>query len=249
LKKYTSVRVDEVHAAQNRLEETERILEFVAADEYNRWLYQNRLERMDATLPIFDEKRREFHLARYRFANQRVKGKRVLDCASGTGYGVRLLKEDGGASSVIGVEVDEKAIEYASKRHQFESTLYLCASADHMPLADGCVDIVTSFETLEHVPDDIALIDEFHRVLTHDGFLIISTPNQWPLATAPFHIREYDRASFLKVLERRFECVELYNQNSGSATPFNHDQTAGIVPTTAQNEEVAECFLAICRPR
>ncbi len=249
LKKYTSVRIDEIQAVERRLEATERALTFATENEANRWLYQNRLERLDATLSIFDEQRREFHLDRYRFAAERFAGKRGLDCACGTGYGVRLLREVGEAASVIGVDIEDKAIAYANQRHQVDSTAFICSSGESLPLSDNSVDIVTSFETIEHVPDDVALVEEFYRVLRADGTLIISTPNQWPLADTPHHVREYDRGSFLKVLESRFDCVELYNQNSGSDTPLNHSQRRGIVPTTVDNEEVAECFIAVCRRR
>ncbi len=249
LKKYTSVRVDEIQALEKRLAVAEQLLEFVGADESNRWLYQNRLERMDATLNVFDEKRREFHLDRYRFAAQRVKAKRVLDCACGTGYGVRVLRETGDARFVIGVDIEDKAIEYACQKHRIDSTCFLCSSGDRLALPDASVDVITSFETIEHVPDDVALLKEFHRVLRPNGVLIISTPNQWPLAAAPFHVREYDRKLFVDVLEAEFDCLEIYNQNSGSATPYNRGQTAGIVPTTPQNEEYAECYLAICRSK
>jgi ubiquinone/menaquinone biosynthesis C-methylase UbiE len=246
LKKYTSVRVAEIQALQNRLKQTERILEFVAADEANRWLYHNRLERMDATLDIFNQQRREFHLDRYRFAATRVKGKRVLDCACGTGYGVRVLRELGGAGYVIGVDIEARAVEYASKNHRSGSAEFICSSGDCLALSDASVDVITSFETMEHVPDDSSLLEEFYRVLRPGGALIISTPNQWPIVDAPYHVREYDRAAFLKVLEPRFECVELYNQNSGSESSHNRKQARGIVPTTLKNEDLAECYLAIC---
>jgi 2-polyprenyl-3-methyl-5-hydroxy-6-metoxy-1,4-benzoquinol methylase len=215
--------------------------------ETTQWLEQNRLERMDATLDMFDEKRREFHLDRYRFTAARVQGQQVLDCACGTGYGVRLLREQGLAAQVIGVDVAAASIQYAWRHHGVDSALYLCASAERLPLADASVDVVTSFETLEHVPDDYALIEEFHRVLRPNGALIVSTPNQWPLADTPFHIREYDRASLVAVLASRFDCLELYNQNSGSDTPLNHGQARGIVATTLANEYLAECFVAVCR--
>jgi ubiquinone/menaquinone biosynthesis C-methylase UbiE len=247
LRKYTSVRVDEIQALQERLRTTENILRFVAADETHRWLYENRLERMDATLDLFDAKRRAFHLDRYRFACRRVKGKRVLDCATGTGYGVRLLREIGNAASVIGVDIDPRATDYGRRNHQVGSTWFICSSADRLALPDGCIDIIVSFETLEHVPDDGALIGEFYRVLRPEGLLIVSTPNQWPLADAPFHVREYDRQSFEAVLAPGFDCLEIYNQNSGSETPLNRGQARGIVATSAANEQLAECFMAVCR--
>lgn len=249
LKKYTSVRVDEISALGKRLEAAERLVEFVSADETNRWLYQNRLERMDATLDVFDEKRREFHLHRYRFAAQRVKGKRVLDCACGTGYGTRLLREAGGAVFVVGVDIDHKAIKYACKKHKLAATAFICSSGDRLALPNASVDVVISFETIEHVQNDVALVKEFHRVLEPDGVLIISTPNQWPLADTPYHIREYNRSSFIKALEDHFTCLELYNQNSGSNTPLNRGQAPGIVSTTPENENLAECYLAVCQCR
>jgi ubiquinone/menaquinone biosynthesis C-methylase UbiE len=218
-------------------------------DRSMQWLQENRLERMDATVEIFDPKRREFHLDRYRFAARHVQGRQVLDCACGTGYGVRMLREIGGAGSVVGVDIENRAIQYARQKHQIDSTIFICSSGDCLPLANNSVDIVTSFETIEHVPDDGTLVEEFYRVLRNDGILILSTPNQWPLADTPHHVREYDRGSFLKVLEPRFDCMELYNQNSGSDTPLNHGQSRGIVPTTTDNEQHAECYIAVCRSK
>lgn len=221
----------------------------LAVDATEEWLAANRLERMDATHELFDPIRRQFHLDRYRFASARVFGKEVLDCACGTGYGVRLLCHAGQAARVIGVDVEGRAIQYAWMTHNAGRTYFIAAPGDRLPLVDESVDVVTSFETIEHVPQDAALVGEFHRVLRPEGVLIISTPNQWPLADTPFHVREYDRDSFLNVLAPRFECVELYNQNSGSPTPLNHDQPRGIVPTKPENQELAECFIALCRRR
>lgn len=225
---------------------TETGAQTVLLDPSTQWLQENRLERMDATVEIFDLKRREFHLDRYRFAARRVRGLQVLDCACGTGYGVRLLREMG-AVSVTGVDIEAKTIAYANQKHRVDSTSFICSSGDSLALPDRCVDIVTSFETIEHVPNDASLMEEFYRVLRADGKLIISTPNQWPLADTPHHVREYDRRSFLNVLESRFDCREFYNQNSGSDTPLNHGQRRAIVATTADNQHLAECYIAICR--
>jgi len=215
--------------------------------ETTQWLERNRLERMDATVDIFDAKRREFHLDRYRFAAPRVKGRLVLDCACGTGYGVRILREVGYAAHVVGADIDQNAIKYAQNTHHPSSTVFICSSGVQLPLPDGYVEVVTSFETLEHVMDDEGLLNEFHRVLSPNGHLIISTPNQWPLRNSPYHVREYNRESFVAVLEPRFDCLALFNQNSGSDSPHNHGQTRGIIATTAENEDLAECFIAVCR--
>lgn len=251
--RYVAKRAAHKYTRLNRSDNTRKVETGLDAqavlDPSTQWLQENRLERMDATVEIFDPKRREFHLDRYRFAARQVQGRKVLDCACGTGYGVRLLREIGGAASVVGIDVDGKAIAYAMQRHQVDSTVFICSSGDKLPLLDNSIDTVTSFETIEHVLNDLALVEEFYRVLRADGTLIISTPNQWPLRDTPFHVREYDRKAFLDLLEARFLCIELYNQNSGSATPHNHDQTCGIVPSTRYNEHFAECYLAVCRKK
>ncbi|MFR1593624.1 MAG: class I SAM-dependent methyltransferase, partial [Christensenellales bacterium] len=50
------------------------------------------------------------HLNRYAMARPYVAGKRVLDVASGEGYGSFLLRR-WGAESVEGIDVDEQTVE------------------------------------------------------------------------------------------------------------------------------------------
>ena len=93
----------------------------------------------------------------------------MLDCACGTGYGVRMLRELGGAEYVIGVDIEANAVKYACKKHRIESTEFVCSSGDCLAVPDATVDVVTSFETIEHVPDDSDLLEEFYRVLRARG--------------------------------------------------------------------------------
>ncbi len=223
------------------------LLDRVFSDEQMLWLYQNRSERMDASEEIFDKTRRAFHLARYSFACDYVAGKDVADIACGTGYGSELLRLEGNAKSVIGVDIDQRAIEYASLRHGAEACEYRCAPGTATGLPADSVDVVVSFETLEHVPDDQALIAEFVRLLRPRGVLVCSVPNRWALEGSPHHVRVYDMTRFRTLLTREFGDVKLCNQNSGSDRAYNHGQPAGIIPTTPQNAELAECYVAVCR--
>ena len=47
-------------------------------------------------------------------------------------------------------------------------------------------------------------------------------------------------------MEKRFQKIELYNQNSGTNTKYNYGQSAGIEKTKAGNKGVAECYIAVC---
>lgn len=236
-----------IERLEKRINRLEALLEYSISDPQIHWLVNRCVERMDPTVPIFDPERSEFHLDRYRFAADYVENSTVADIACGTGYGSNLLKQDGKAESVTGIDIDSGAIEYARAKHSADGINYLLASGDATGLPDESVDVVVSFETIEHVPDDKKLIAEFSRILRPEGLLVISTPNQWPLEIAPHHVREYDRQSFEAVLQPDFQIESLWNQNSGSAFEFNRNQERGIIPTLESNEKNAECYLAVAR--
>lgn len=144
------------------------------------------------------------HLARYRFARERLRG-RVLDVACGTGYGTALL-------GAVGVDLSRASLAYAAKRYPAK---YVAADAQRLPFGRE-FDTVVSFETLEHVPDPARFVEECARVLRPGGTLIVSTPNRelWsPRSARPcqrYHVREFNRREFLEVM--RPLRVELFGQ-------------------------------------
>jgi len=86
-----------------------------------------------------------------------------------------------------------------------------------LPLAGGSVDIVTSFETIEHFDRQEEFIVEVRRVLRPDGCFIVSTPDREiysPPGTPlnPYHVREFGRTEFLDLLHRHFAFVSLIRQ-------------------------------------
>ncbi|MDR0771018.1 MAG: methyltransferase domain-containing protein [Burkholderiales bacterium] len=147
------------------------------------------------------------HWHRYAFAQSLTRGRRVLDAACGEGYGSALLAAD--ALSVTGVDVDADAVRHASENYEraHPNLRFLQASVASLPLADGSVDLIVSFETIEHLPQSLQapMIKEFARVLAPDGILILSSPNRpeySPPETPanPFHVHELDRAELEALL-------------------------------------------------
>ncbi len=188
------------------------------------WLLENRAERHDATLPILPPARTELHLRRYQFAASCAENVRALDAACGTGYGSAMLAR-AGATRVIGVDADERTIQYAERRHGLERVSFLQQDATSLAFEPGSFDLIVSFETVEHVEDPSALIAGFARALENDGRLIISTPNNQGLTT--HHLHSFTRQSFQDLLLERFAELEWIGQVAGDE-PAQEDLPPGI---------------------
>ncbi len=156
------------------------------------------------------------HMNRYLFASQFAEGKIVLDIACGTGYGSSLLAESG-AKSVTGVDISEETINYCKNKYSSKGGLeFLVGSVEKIPLEDKKMDVVVSFETIEHVDKKIqqSFLTEIERVLKEDGLFIVSTPNPlvYPKGN-PFHVAELSKEKFLDTLGKHFEHVEIFYQD------------------------------------
>lgn len=155
------------------------------------------------------------HLDRYKFALDYVKGKKVLDCASGAGYGSYMLAQT--AYDVIGVDISQDAIDYAKNHYQAYNLEFFCHDACNLPFDDSTFDVITSFETLEHIKEYQCFIKECKRVLRPHGLLIISTPNRVVSAILKneynqYHLFEMNVVEFSESLFKEFSLIELFGQ-------------------------------------
>jgi SAM-dependent methyltransferase len=147
------------------------------------------------------------HAARYVFALPYVENKTVLDIACGSGFGIGFLKNK--ARYVVGVDVAIEAAKDAMDECG-EKASVLLGDGLNLPFADESFDIVTSFETLEHLDGRATFLSELKRVLRKDGLLILSTPNAnytKPVngkPSNPFHIFEYKPEELRSELEKHF---------------------------------------------
>ena len=158
------------------------------------------------------------HIDRYRFASRWVRNKRVLDIASGEGYGTRGLLE-AGAKHVIGVDIDSAACKHAARKYDLEVHE---GSAEHIPLDSNSVDVVVSFETIEHVPNPEQFIREIFRVLVPGGTVIISTPetdlySPGGIKHNLYHCSEMTTQQFRTLLGSAFAKIRLFGQRPGPA--------------------------------
>ena len=141
------------------------------------------------------------------------KARLILDVACGSGMGTKYLSAAGAASSV-GLDIDPAAVSFATKLYG-ECEFAQCDVA-RLCIASASIDVVVSFETIEHIADQAGFLKECHRVLKPGGILICSTPNQMLSKWAPpnpFHVRELKVQEFADTVSSVFGDVQLFSQN------------------------------------
>ena len=170
-------------------------------------------------LPWIDEPTIAYeHLHRYAYAAQFVKGKRVLDLASGEGYGSDVLARK--ASSVVGVDSDRMAIRHANLKYGRANLSFMSGSITDVPIPDDhSFDVIVCFEGLEHIDDHDSLIAEALRLLSGDGLLILSTPNKESYSESsdepnPFHSKELSLEELRELLDREFRHTRYLGQRT-----------------------------------
>jgi SAM-dependent methyltransferase len=155
------------------------------------------------------------HLHRYLMATEVATGKIVLDIASGEGYGSAILAKV--AEKVFGVDVSVDSVSHAREHYQEQNIEFIVGSCDRIPLPNSSVDLVVSYETIEHHEKHEEMIREIKRVLRPGGALIISSPDKYnysvyPNYNNPYHVKELFEKEFKLLLENNFKHCQFYRQ-------------------------------------
>jgi ubiquinone/menaquinone biosynthesis C-methylase UbiE len=72
-------------------------------------------------------------------------------------------------------------------RHGAYAPIDLISEANAIPLPDASIDVVVCTEVLEHVPEPIAVVREFARILAPGGRLILTAPLGSGIHQEPYH--------------------------------------------------------------
>lgn len=187
------------------------------------------------------------HRGRYLWAAALAAGRTVIDAGCGTGYGSEILA-GAGAKSVVGVDISQEAIDYASATYSGPRRKFRLGSLHDLPFEEASFDLAVCFEVIEHVEDQRRAIAELRRVLNPTGVLAISSPNRdvYPPGN-PHHVHEFAPAELEGVLAEKFANVYLYRQSAWLASAILDDeQSRGIGAEHALHPQVVK--IASVRP-
>ena len=216
------------------------VLEKVPAAALARWPLEALKAERDLHMDMLREagRRSDAHIARYHLACQFVRpGDTVLDVACGLGYGSAILAAGSQAVRVVGIDSSASAVEYArdcfggaadrapadpGDRDEGSPRPIEFGAGDAADLSrfgEASIDVVVSFETLEHLAEPGRFLDEARRVLRPGGRLILSVPNDWTDQTGrdpnPHHLQVYDWTRLAVELGERFILEKRFAQIAG----------------------------------
>lgn len=120
-------------------------------------------------------------------------GATVLEAGCGEGYGAGILA--GKAKRVLALDYDRAATTHVARR--YPEVTVARANLAFLPIKSSTVDVVVSFQVIEHLWDQAGFLAECHRVLRPGGRLLVTTPNRITftpdsdIPLNPYHTREF----------------------------------------------------------
>jgi 2-polyprenyl-3-methyl-5-hydroxy-6-metoxy-1,4-benzoquinol methylase len=177
------------------------------------------------------------HMARYRYAGQKIKQyieqelaalpishrglmtrrPMILDAPCGTGYGAAMLAEIVNAT-VYGLDIDSDTLEYARARYgSQDGRLCFEPACDmdedtgwpYLPLLDAAV----CFEGIEHVQNQQEVAGRLCRSVHTGGLVIVSTPRvHGPGSGSEYHTRELTLDQFTALFAPELSQMEVFGQ-------------------------------------
>lgn len=114
------------------------------------------------------------------FGHNKLSKLKVLDVGASTGIIDNVLA--GSFESVVGIDIDKKAIDFARSKYKRKNLEFTLGDAMKLKFKNNSFDIVICAHVYEHVPDSHKLFSEIHRVLKPGGVCYLAAINSlWPL--------------------------------------------------------------------
>jgi 2-polyprenyl-3-methyl-5-hydroxy-6-metoxy-1,4-benzoquinol methylase len=145
----------------------------------------------------------------------------LLDVGCGEGVLVHRWAAHRPHARMVGIDLEEESIQEGWSRRQAPNLEYRIMEAANLPFGDAEFELASAIEVLEHLPDPEHTVGEMARCAR--GHLLVSVPREplwrmlnvargayWTaLGNTPGHLNHWSRRSFVELLSRHGEVVEV----------------------------------------
>ena len=150
----------------------------------------------------------------------------ILDVGCGTGEILRTVRTLYPTVSLFGIDISREMLKQAEEKELDNAKLYL-GDAEYLPFENNKFDLLICTDSFHHYPNPQKVIDEFYRVLKHNGYLLLADfwkpfpARQLMNLFMPFSnegdIKIYSKTEIINFLERScFKNIQYQKVNKSS---------------------------------
>ena len=164
-------------------------------------------------------------------------GRTALDVGCAYGFVVSLLRKLGYEAS--GIDISNYAV---MRGKELSEGNLLVSDAQHLPFKASSFDLITCFESLEHLPRSILALNRIYELLKPGGILIITTPNVGVIATIIINMLSRVDETLHPSVKPPNKWVETLSDLQFSEIKFEPFLLLPIPPTLFKKYFAIKCF-------
>ena len=122
----------------------------------------------------------------------------ILDVGCGTGINFSWLKQWG---KITGLDTSSEALDYCRSKHVYDELVQTDGTNLSLNVR---FDLITAFDVLEHIPNDIGALQSWSMALKPNGYVFITVPAYQWLFSAHDKALHHQRRYSAKELKQKF---------------------------------------------
>ncbi|KTD79253.1 class I SAM-dependent methyltransferase [Legionella waltersii] len=136
----------------------------------------NELQNLDCDFPTTDGVQNFYSLSLIYYLirpllNKQLYNKRIVDIGSGNGIGLKVISQLLASNYALGIDLTNQLVEHSNKNFHLDNQVnYIQSDAEHLPLKNNSIDIITNLESSHNYPIIEHFFSEVERVLVPGGY-------------------------------------------------------------------------------
>jgi ubiquinone/menaquinone biosynthesis C-methylase UbiE len=131
-----------------------------------------------------EDQKNRYPIQLYRHLTDKIdlSGKSLVEIGCGRGGGLAHVAKNSGASSLVGLDIEKTAVQFASAEYGQSNLSFVKGNAENVPLPDNSCDVVLNVESSHRYLAIEKFINEVSRILKPGGTFLFTDfryPYEW----------------------------------------------------------------------